>query len=105
MILRDVERSSRATLEQKHILTATVGESEAFFFVDNLVGGLRRFGGRRGGGNLRFFAKCTTKQRLTHFPGSGQGRSRLRGDGAAVDSVAALANSQLTSCKFFWKGH
>lgn len=91
-------------LSEKHILTATVGESEAFFFCFLIIWleDYVWFGGRRRGGNLHFFAKCTTKQRLTHFPGSGQGRSRLRGDGGAMDSSATLANGQLTSCEFFF---
>lgn len=58
-------------------------------------------------GDLRFFAKCTTKQRLTHFPWSGQGQSSLRGDPAAVNSVAILENRPATSCDFFFflEGH
>lgn len=53
MILRDVERSSRATLEQKHILTATVGESEAFFL---LIIWLEDCVGLEGGGEAATFA-------------------------------------------------
>lgn len=52
MILRDVECSSRATLEQKHILTATVGESEAFF----LIIWLEDCVGLEGGGEAATFA-------------------------------------------------